>query len=111
LDITIDETSIQTGHACGQTLWHLQHTEGLAAVGWEWIQVRRGFLAMSDPMNIVSNLRIVDEDGSPVGDSRRLMVLNTIVHATPWQGEVLKRLREYQRLPTPRREARVLAAA
>ncbi len=110
LDITIDESSVGSGHACGQTLWHFRHGDGLAAIGWEWVQVRRGFLAMSDPMNIVSNLRVVDDENCAVSDSQRLIVLNTMVHATPWQGDVLRRLRECQRLPAPRRQGLALAA-
>lgn len=110
LDITIDESSINSGHACGQTLWHFQQGDGLAAIGWEWVQVRRGFLAMSDPMNIVSNLRIVDDENCAVSDSQRLIVLNTMVHATAWQGEVLRRLRECQRGLGVRRQALALAA-
>lgn len=94
LDITIDEASTKSGHARGQTMWHLQHRDGLAAVGWEWVQIKRGFLALSDPMNIVSNLRIVDEDDCVVTDSMRMVVLNKLVHSTKWQGEIRRRLRD-----------------
>lgn len=98
LDITIDDASTKSGHARGQTMWHMRHGDALAAVGWEWVQIRRAFLALSDPMNIVSNLRIVDADNCLVSESRRMVVLNSMVHATQWHGDVRRRLREYQRL-------------
>lgn len=101
LDTTIDETSID-GRARGQSTWYLESEDGMGALGWEWEQMRRGVVALSDPMCIVSNLRIVDEDECPVAESRRALVLNTLVHGAPWQGEVRRRLRERQRCDTER---------
>jgi hypothetical protein len=96
LDTTIDEASID-GRARGQSTWVLESDQGLGVLGWEWEQLRRGVVALSDPMCIVSNLRIVDADECPVAESRRALVLNSLVHGAPWQGEVRKRLRERQR--------------
>lgn len=97
LDTAIDEASITAGRARGQSTWFLECPHGIGAVGWEWEQFHRGSVALSDPMSIVSNLRIVDESQCPVDDSRRALVLNTLVHGVDWQVRIRKQLRERQR--------------
>lgn len=97
LDTAIDETSIKGSYARGQSTWFLESPDGIGAVGWEWERFHRGVVALSDPMNIVSNLRIVDETQCPVNDSRRALVLNALVHGVDWQVQIRKQLRERQR--------------
>lgn len=78
----------------GQTLWG-DHTDDQAAgVAWDWIELRRGVVAMSDPMGMVTNLRLIGADGEPLSQSQMTVQLHRLVHALPWQTEVTRILDE-----------------
>jgi hypothetical protein len=32
-------------------------------VAWDWVEIQRGVVAMSDPLGMVTNLRLLDERG------------------------------------------------
>ena len=76
--------------AQGQVMWACETPKGPVGLSWDWFALREGVLAMADPMKIVSNLELLDGDGSPVGESQRIVELNNIVHALAWQSRVLR---------------------
>ena len=78
----------------GQTLWG-DHTDDQAAgVAWDWVELRRGVVAMSDPLGMVTNLRLIGADGEPLEPSQIAVQLHRLVHALPWQSEVARILQE-----------------
>ena len=77
----------------GQTMWAGSVGRGEAGVAWDWIQIARGVVAMTDPMSVVTNLRIVGDEGEVLTACEAARFLNQIVHALPWQTEVARALR------------------
>ena len=35
---------------CGQTTWSFEENGSTAAVGWEWVELRKGVAVLADPM-------------------------------------------------------------
>jgi hypothetical protein len=77
----------------GQTMWGGHAADGEAGVAWDWIQIARGVVAMTDPMSVVTNLRLVGAAGEVLTACEAAVFLNEIVHALPWQTEVARALR------------------
>ena len=76
----------------GQTMWGGSGTDGEAGMAWDWIQLARGVVALADPMSVVSNLRLVGNEGEVLTAAEAARYLNEIVHALPWQSEVQRAL-------------------
>jgi hypothetical protein len=72
----------------GQTLWAADSANCAAGVAWDWVELREGVVAMSDPMGVVTNLRMLDEQGEVMSQSRLAVRLQQLVHSLPWQSEV-----------------------
>ena len=77
----------------GQTLWGERTDACSAGVAWDWVEVREGVVAMSDPLGMVTNLRLLDEQGEVMSQTAMAMRLHPLVHALPWQDEVTRALR------------------
>jgi hypothetical protein len=54
--------------------------------------IGRGVVAMADPMAIVTNLRLVGDEGQPLDATESVLHINGIVHALPWQQAVARTL-------------------
>jgi len=76
----------------GQTVWAGRSDLGKVGVAWDWVQLPQGVVAMADPMSVVTNLRIVGEEGEVLTAWQSARYLNEIVHALPWQYEVERAL-------------------
>ena len=74
----------------GQTLWAWSSDDGEAGMAWDWVVLGRGIVAMADPMAVVSNLRLVSEEGDVLSNTESALHFNTIVHGLPWQDEVVR---------------------
>jgi hypothetical protein len=84
----------EDGPCSGQTLWG-EHSEACAAgVAWDWVEVREGVVAMSDPLGMVTNLRLLDAHGEVLSQTQIALRLHQLVHALPWQSEVTRALRK-----------------
>ena len=84
----------EDGPCSGQTLWG-EHSEACAAgVAWDWVEVREGVVAMSDPLGMVTNLRLLDAHGEVLSQTQIALRLHQLVHALPWQTEVTRALRK-----------------
>lgn len=77
----------------GQTLWGGNLDDGDAGVAWDWVQISRGVVALADPMSVVTNLRLVGEEGEVLTSLQASLYLNALVHELPWQSEVERALR------------------
>ena len=76
----------------GQTLWGDDSEDRAAGVAWDWVELRRGVVAMSDPLGMVTNLRLLDAHGEVLNQSQVAVHLHQLVHALPWQSEVARAL-------------------
>jgi hypothetical protein len=72
----------------GQTLWADASEMCAAGVAWDWVELRQGVVAMSDPLGVVTNLRLIDDHGEALSHTQLAMQLHQLVHALPWQTEV-----------------------
>lgn len=72
----------------GQAVWAAD-LEGLPlGLAWEWAEVREDVVALCDPMNVLSNVRLVSAEGAPLGESERMVHLNSAIHELDWQSHV-----------------------
>lgn len=76
----------------GQTIWAWHGDEGDVGLAWDWVQLTRGVVAMADPMAVVTNLRLVGEEGEALTAFESARHINCIVHGLPWQHEVERAL-------------------
>ena len=78
----------------GQTLWGDDSEEHAAGVAWDWVELPQGVVAMSDPLGMVTNLRLIDSRGDVLSQTQVAVHLQPLVHALPWQKEVRRALRK-----------------
>ena len=69
----------------GQTLWAWRGDEGAVGMAWDWVQLQGGVVAMADPMAVVTNLRLLGDEGEMLSPYQSARHFNAIVHALPWQ--------------------------
>jgi hypothetical protein len=80
------------GPCSGQTLWASTAEDQSAGVAWDWVEIQRGVVAMSDPFGMVTNLRLLDERGEALTQMQLAVKLHQLVHSLPWQNEVCRAL-------------------
>lgn len=78
----------------GQTLWGDERETHSAGVAWDWVRLEQGVVAMADPLGLVTNLRLLDEDGEALTDVEVAVQLHQLVYSLPWQNEVQRALHE-----------------
>ena len=78
----------QRQRVAGQTIWAGTVSGGEAGMAWDWVEIADGIVAMADPMSVVTNLRIVSDEGEVLTAQEAARFLNGLVHALPWQDEV-----------------------
>ena len=77
----------------GSTRWERCYADSCAWVEWDWVEMSEGTVAQADPLNVRSNVLLLDDRGRPLLSSRRRATLATLVYLLPWQGPVLDKLR------------------
>lgn len=77
-----------TFRSMGQTFWAWHSDDGEVGMAWDWVQLGPGVLAMADPMAVVTNLRLVGNEGTVLSPWEAAPHFNHIVHSLPWQREV-----------------------
>lgn len=82
------------GCMAGQTVWTAQAAEGEAGMAWDWIEIARGVVAIADPLSVVTNVRLVNDEGEVLTALQAARFLNEMVRALPWQQEVERALRQ-----------------
>jgi hypothetical protein len=80
------------GPAAGQTVWAATADEGEAGMAWDWIQIAHGVVAMADPMSLVTNVRLIGDEGEVLTAQQSARFLNELVRTLPWQREVQRAL-------------------
>jgi hypothetical protein len=76
----------------GQTFWGRDVHEHVTGVAWDWVELRQGVVAMSDPFGVVTNLRLLDDQGEELPEREAALHLHQLVHALPWQSQVRRAL-------------------
>jgi len=85
-------TPNEPGPCSGQTLWGKADADRAAGLAWDWVEIRRGVVAMADPLGVVTNVRFIDDHGEVLPDRQLAIRLQQLVHALPWQDEVRRAL-------------------
>ena len=83
--------------ACrGQTLWAAAaspaHLHAAAGIAWDWVRLECGVVCLADPMGLVSNIELVDENGATLEPLATVVELNAVLHPLDWQSEVERAL-------------------
>lgn len=78
----------------GQTLWAAAGARGKVGLAWDWVQLQDGVLAMADPMAVVTNLRLVGDEGALLTPYASARYFCAMVHALPWHQTVAQALDE-----------------
>jgi hypothetical protein len=76
----------------GQTLWGDASDRQSAGVAWDWVELQQGVVAMSDPLGLVTNLKLLDDSGEALTQIQAAVRLHQLVHCLPWQNEVQRAL-------------------
>jgi hypothetical protein len=83
------------GGIAGQTVWSARSVDGEAGMAWDWVQLSRGVVAIADPMSLVTNVRLIGEEGEVLTAHEAARYLNEMVRALPWQEEVQRALGQH----------------
>jgi len=78
----------------GQTLWGDERESRAAGVAWDWVELQQGVVAMADPLGLVTNLKLLDDEGEALTNFEVAVRLHQLVHALPWQNEVQRALHQ-----------------
>jgi hypothetical protein len=76
--------------AKGQVLWSTDTGDTPVGLAWDWAEVRDRLLVLADPMAVVSNIALVDEDGTAIDPREQLVRLNDMIHSLPWQERLIE---------------------
>lgn len=98
------------GAVSGMTRWERSYADSSAWVEWDWVELGEGTVVQADPLNIRSNVLLLDDRGRPLLSSRRKATLATLVYLLPWQGPVLDKLRLDSRARRPVARPQLMAA-
>lgn len=77
---------------CGQALWAAKvplcedsNQVQVIGIAFDWAEIKKGFVALVDPMTLLSNVEVVDKEGACLGLMHKVMLLNTAVYLMNWQ--------------------------
>lgn len=92
LGTRVTQTGDRLSGVAGQTMWGGSSDHGEAGVAWDWVEIGHGVVAMADPLSVITNLRLIGEEGEVLTAMESALYLNELVHALPWQNEVARAL-------------------
>jgi hypothetical protein len=72
----------------GHTIWVGALDGHQVGVCWDWSELRPNVITLTDPMKLLSNIRLVDGDGFCLDQSSMALYLNTLVNELDWQQHV-----------------------
>jgi hypothetical protein len=77
--------ALAPGQRHGQLLWGTECGGQPLGLAWDWAEVRADVPALSDPMGVLSNVQLLDEEGDCLNEGLRILHLNSAVHGLGWQ--------------------------
>ncbi|TXG96598.1 MAG: hypothetical protein E6R08_09085 [Nevskiaceae bacterium] len=89
----VDRPRGRANAVSGLTRWERAYADVVAWIEWDWTEAGDGSVSQQDPLNIRSNVLLLDERNKPLLSSRRRATLATLVYQLPWQGPVLDEIR------------------
>jgi hypothetical protein len=95
IDTCIVEPGEPTASPAGQTVWATTLADCRAGMAWDWVQITQGVVAIADPMSLVTNLRLIGDEGEVLTAQQSARFLNELVRLLPWQQEVHRALRAW----------------
>lgn len=72
----------------GQVLWGTEHEQGLVGIAWDWGDAAPDAPALSDPMTLLSNVHLLDDEGCCLPRELGMLYLNGAVNRFDWQRQV-----------------------
>ena len=72
----------------GQVVWGGSAEGQPVGLAWEWCEVRRDVILLADPMTVITNLCLTDEEGEPLSDREMILLLNNTIHGLAWQASL-----------------------
>jgi hypothetical protein len=82
------------GRRIGETVWAARlDNDRVIGAAWEWVELRPGVPAISDPNGFITNGCLLDADGSALDEPCVIVGLNRIARTIPWQGVVARAVR------------------
>lgn len=72
----------------GQILWATDVKMARVGIAWRWAQLRDDVVVILNPMDVSSNLALVDDLGIPLAASQQLCQLHLVIHDLPWQDRI-----------------------
>jgi hypothetical protein len=58
-------------------------------LAWSWTCLHGDVVVMTDPMQVTTNLALVDdESGEPLSASALMCCLNRVIYSLPWQEKI-----------------------
>ena len=75
---------------CGVSIWEICMPEIWAWMTWDWAVLDGGLITLTNPLDIRSNVILLDEGDRhlPMHDSSAILM--SVVHDLPWRDEVEK---------------------
>jgi hypothetical protein len=58
-------------------------------IAWDWAEVRRRVVVIADPMQIITNLVLLDDSGNALTYQSSLLQVHNVIHQLEWQFRVL----------------------
>lgn len=90
----------------GSALWMGELGLKPVALAWDWLELRKGVVALADPNGIVSNLRFLSDEETYRTPAESTIAKARLVCAMPWQASVVRAIearRSGARTSRPRR--------
>lgn len=75
----------------GQMLWGSEVDGQMVGIAFDWADAGDNLPALTDPMNPISNVRLLDRDGACLTVGERLLELSCAIHGLKWQKAVPRR--------------------
>ncbi len=69
----------------GSTVWGCDVKGARVGLAWEWVAIRPQVVALGDPMTLLANIDLFDDDDELLQDSQRLLKLHQVIFSLPWQ--------------------------
>jgi hypothetical protein len=85
----VNDSSDKTGNCEGATVWTISHKGDVGALAWDWFKLSDGVLALVNPVAIVSNFDILDEEGASLVFRQYVIAVNIVVNGLNWQEKVI----------------------
>ncbi|TXG96594.1 MAG: hypothetical protein E6R08_09065 [Nevskiaceae bacterium] len=76
----------------GWVVWAVDDPHAPVALAWRWYEAEPNVVALSDPLNIHTNAKLVSPEGIPLDFYSRVQCLVKTVYTLPWQDELLATL-------------------